>query len=450
MNWRAELQATLERASVRAGAAPVVRRSGHVVRAVGLAIESLGPRVAVGEEVRLENARGELLSLAEVVGFSAEKVYSMPVDPVRGLRQEDRVVATGRHPRIPVGDALLGRVLDADGQPLDGGPAVDALHVRPIHAEPVPAFSRPRISQPMVTGVRAIDGLLTLGRGQRIGIFSGPGVGKSRLLGSIARHASDERIVIALVGERNREVREFVEGELGPEGLARAVVFVATSDESPLRRVRCALAATTAAEEFRRRGHNVTLLMDSLTRVAMALREIGLSAGEPPSTKGYTPSVFAFLPRLLERAGSEDGGGALTGIYTVFVEGDDLTDPVADAARAILDGHIVLARSLAERAHYPAIDVLASVSRVMTSVVPREHERAARRARRLLAIYREAEDLVRIGAYRPGFDPDLDLAVQWHGPIEEFLRQDLGEPSPMEETSARLASFAPDAPAGVN
>jgi flagellum-specific ATP synthase len=378
------------------------------------------------------------------VGFAGDKVFSMPVDPVRGLRQEDRVVATGRHPRIPVGDALLGRVLDADARPLDGGPPVDAVQVRPIHAEPVPAFDRPRISEPMVTGVRAIDGLVTLGRGQRIGIFSGAGVGKSRLLGSIARHASDERIVIALVGERNREVREFVDAELGPEGLARAVVFVATSDESALRRVRCALAATTAAEEFRRRGHNVTLLMDSLTRVAMALREIGLSAGEPPSTKGYTPSVFAFLPRLLERAGCEEGGGALTGIYTVFVEGDDLTDPVADAARAILDGHIVLARALAERAHYPAVDVLASVSRVMSSVVPVEHERAARRARRLLAIYRDAEDLVAIGAYRAGFDPDLDTAVRWHAPIEEFLRQDLAEPSPMEETAARLAGFAAD------
>ena len=442
--WQEEVGHLLARARARARTAPLVRRAGRVVRAVGLAVESLGPRVAVGEEVRLESATGELLSLAEVVGFAGQSVYSMPVDPVRGLKHEDRVVATGRHPRVPVGDVLLGRVLDADGRPLDGKGPVKLTAMRPIHAEPVPALERPRITEPMITGVRALDGLITLGRGQRIGIFSGPGVGKSRLLGSIARHASDERIVIALVGERNREVREFVEGELGPEGIARAVVFVATSDESALRRVRCALAATTAAEEFRRRGHNVTLLMDSLTRVAMALREIGLSAGEPPSTKGYTPSVFAFLPRLLERAGCEAGGGALTGIYTVFVEGDDMTDPVSDAAQAILDGHVVLARSLAQRAHYPAIDVLGSVSRVMPQVVPPEHNAAALRVRRLMAIHKEAEDLVAIGAYRAGFDADLDQAVQWHGPITEFLRQDLSQPTPVEETAARLMALGTD------
>lgn len=440
-DWRAATAALLEGAKGRVPQAPLVRRAGRVTRAVGLAVESMGPRVAVGEEVRLESASGELLSLAEVVGFAGQKVYNMPVDPVRGLKHEDRVVATGRHPRIPVGDVLLGRVLDADGKPLDGRGPVPQGVMRPIHADPVPAFERPRIHEPMTTGVRALDGLITLGRGQRIGIFSGPGVGKSRLLGSIARHASDERIVIALVGERNREVREFCESELGPEGLARSVVFVATSDESALRRVRCALSATTAAEEFRRRGHNVTLLMDSLTRVAMALREIGLSAGEPPSTKGYTPSVFAFLPRLLERAGCEAGGGSLTGIYTVFVEGDDLTDPVSDAAQAILDGHIVLSRSLAQRAHYPAIDVLASVSRVMPNVVPKEHVQAALRTRRMMAIYKDAEDLVAIGAYRPGIDADLDQAVQWHGSIQEFLRQDLSQPTPMHETTARLAAL---------
>lgn len=437
----AEIEALFRGLGERIADARLTRRAGHVVRAVGLAIESHGPRVAVGEEVRLENVNGELLSMAEVVGFSGDKVFSMPVDRLQGLRHEDRVVATGRIPRVPVGDVLLGRVLDADGYPLDGLGPVSRTVTRPIHADPIPALSRPRITEPMATGVRAIDGLLTLGRGQRIGIFAGPGVGKSRLLGSIARHASDERIVIALIGERNREVREFVEGELGPEGLARSVVFVATSNESPLRRVRCALAATTAAEEFRRQGFNCTLMMDSLTRVAMALREIGLSAGEPPSTKGYTPSVFAFMPRLLERAGCEEGGGAVTGIYTVFVEGDDLADPVSDAARAILDGHIVLARNLAERAHYPAIDCLASISRVMSSVVSREHNAAAMRCRRLMAIYRDAEDLVSIGAYRAGFDPELDAAVQWHQEINGFLRQDLHHPSPIAETSARLAAI---------
>lgn len=418
-----------------------VARAGRVVRAVGLAVESLGPRVAVGEECRLENAEGVLLSLAEVVGFEGQRIYTMPVDPVRGLRRGDRVVATGRHPRVPVGEALLGRVLDADGRPLDGGAPPPAERKAVIHQEPLPALSRPLIDTPLVTGVRAIDGLISIGRGQRIGIFAGSGVGKSHLLGALARHAADDVIVIALVGERNREVREFVERQLGEQGRARAVTFVATSDESPLRRVRCALAATTVAEDFRARGLNVTLLMDSVTRVAMALREIGLATGEPPSSKGYPPSVFAFLPRLLERAGRRAGGGSVTGIYTVFVEGDDLTDPVADAARAILDGHIVLSRELAERAHYPAIDVLASTSRVMPQVIDDRHRRAAERARRLLAVYRDNRDLVAIGAYKPGIDPDLDAAVSAHRRIESFLRQELDQPSSWDETIEALCAI---------
>ncbi|HHN75124.1 MAG TPA: FliI/YscN family ATPase [Acidobacteria bacterium] len=412
----------------------LTRRAGRVTRSIGLAIESRGPRVAVGEECRLESADGEVLSLVEVVGFEGSRVYSMPVDPVRGLRHADRIVATGRHPRVGVGDEVLGRVLDGDGRPIDGKGELGATRTAEIHDTPLPALERPRITEPMATGVRAIDGFLTLGRGQRIGIFAGAGVGKSRLLGSIARHAEDEVVVISLVGERNREVREFVEAELGEQGRSRAVVFVATSDESPLRRVRCALAATTVAEDFRRRGRNVTLLMDSLTRVAMALREIGLAAGEPPSSKGYTPSVFAFLPRLLERAGRDPSGGALTGIYTVFVEGDDLADPVADASRAILDGHIVLSRSLAEQAHYPAIDVLASTSRVMTEVVDDEHKRLALRIRRLMAVYREHEDLVAIGAYRQGVDPVLDQAVACRQAITDLLQQELHQPSSLEQT----------------
>ncbi|MBP7149140.1 MAG: FliI/YscN family ATPase [Acidobacteria bacterium] len=433
------MREALRRAATTAAGIEPVRRAGLVTRAVGLAVESIGPSVAVGEECRLESAEGGLLSLAEVVGFEGTRIYSMPIDPVRGLKHGDRLVATGRHPRIAVGDALLGRVLDAAGEPLDGKGQVAGAATRPIYAEPVPAMCRPRIAEPMPTGIRALDGLITLGRGQRIGIFAGAGVGKSRLLGGIARHAADEVIVIALVGERNREVREFIEGELGPAGLARSVVFVATSDESPLRRVRCALAATTVAEDFRRRGRNVTLLMDSLTRVAMALREIGLATGEPPSTKGYTPSVFAFLPRLLERAGREEGSGAMTGIYAVFVEGDDLNDPVSDNARAILDGHIVLARRLAERGHYPAIDVLGSVSRVMPQVISPEHEQAAIRMRRLMAVYREHEDLVAIGAYRAGVDAELDQAVRCHRAIADFLQQDLAQPSPLPDTVRLLA-----------
>lgn len=414
------------------------RRSGRVRRALGLTIESDGPGVSVGEECLLESSDGHVLGTGEVVGFDGGTVYSVPVDPVRGLQAGDRVVATGRRPAIPVGDALLGRVVDANGLPLDGGGPISSPLTAEVEQKPVPAFDRPRIDEPMPSGIRAIDGCLTLGRGQRIGIFSGAGVGKSRLLGALARLSGDDVVVIALVGERNREVRDFVDGELGKKGLSRACVFVATSDESPLRRVRCALAATTAAEAFRRDGRNVTLLMDSLTRVAMAVREIGLAAGEPPTSKAYTPSVFSFLPRLLERAGREEGAGSVTAIYTVFVEGDDLTDPVADSARAILDGHIVLSRSLAERSHYPAIDVLGSVSRVMTQVVSGEHAAAAMRVRRLMAIHEENRDLLAIGAYRAGSDPEVDRAVRWRGEIERFLQQDLSVAAPFEETGQAL------------
>jgi len=424
-----------------AAAPPPARRAGRVRRAVGLAIESRGPQVGVGEECRLESEEGALLAMAEVVGFESGVVYSMPVDHVRGVRFGDHVVATGRQPRVPVGERLLGRVLDALGRPLDGRPLATGPF-RSIHADPVGAMQRERIREPMATGVRAIDGLVTIGRGQRIGIFAGAGVGKSRLLGALARHAADEIVVIALVGERGREVRDFIEGELGAAGLSRAVVFVATSDEPPVRRVRCALAATTAAEEFRRRGHNVTLLMDSLTRVAMALREIGLATGEPPVTKGYPPSVFSFLPRLLERAGREQGAGAMTGIYTVFVEGDDLDEPVSDAARAILDGHLVLSRALFERSHFPAIDVLASTSRVMPEISPPEQIAAASAVRRMLSIHRESADLVAIGAYREGTDPDLDRAIRAVPEIERFLRQDLARPSSLEETRRRLTELA--------
>lgn len=420
---------------------PLVRRSGRVTRALGLAIESRGPRAAVGESCRFETPEGALRGLGEVVGFDGSTVFSVPVDPVRGLQSGDRVVATGRRPTVPVGDALLGRVLDANGRPIDGGGPLTGTHQWEVDADPVPALSRPRIDEPMPTGLRAIDGCLTFGRGQRIGIFSGAGVGKSRLLGALARNAGDEVVVIALVGERNREVRDFVDGELGRDGARRSAVYVATSDESPLRRVRCAMAATAAAEAFRREGRNVTLLMDSLTRVAMAVREIGLAAGEPPTSKAYTPSVFSFLPRLLERAGRERDAGAMTAVYTVFVEGDDLSDPVADASRAILDGHVLLSRRLAERGHFPAIDVLGSVSRVMGQVVSDEHASAAARLRRLLAVYEENRDLLAIGAYRQGSDPEVDQAVRWKDRLESFLRQDLAEACPMEQTRSMLTQI---------
>jgi flagellum-specific ATP synthase len=435
------LRAELSGARERACEASLVRRTGRVTRALGLAIQSRGPRAAVGEECRFEARDGSLRGLGEIVGFDGSTVFSVPVDPLRGLNAGDRVVATGRVPTVPVGEALLGRVLDANGLPIDGAGPLGATTPWQVDAEPVPALSRPRIDTPMPTGLRAIDGCLTFGRGQRIGIFSGAGVGKSRLLGALARLSGDEVVVISLVGERNREVRDFVEGELGPEGAKRAVVYVATSDESPLRRVRCAMSATAAAEAFRRAGRNVTLLMDSLTRVAMAVREIGLAAGEPPTSKAYTPSVFSFLPRLLERAGREKGAGAMTAVYTVFVEGDDLTDPVADAARAILDGHVLLSRNLAERGHYPAIDVLGSVSRVMGQVVDEEHAEGAARLRRLLAIHEENRDLLAIGAYREGSDPDVDRAIRWRSRIESFLQQDLGRATTIDETRSMLAQI---------
>ena len=341
-----------------------------------------------------------------------------------------------------MGPELLGRVVDPEGRPLDGRP-LEASERRSVHASPVPAMQRRRIATPVKTGVRAIDSLVTLGHGQRIGIFAGAGVGKSRLLGGIARHSRDDVVVVALVGERNREVRDFIENELTlGGGLERAVVVVATSDEPPLRRVRCALAATTIAESFRDSGHHVTLLMDSLTRVAMAQREIGLAAGEPPVAKGYTPSVFALMPRLLERAGSAEGRGSITGIYSIFVEGDDLDEPVSDAARAILDGHIVLSRKLAEKAHYPAIDVLLSNSRVMRDVVSAEHEDAAGALRRAFALLRDASDLISIGAYKEGSDPELDLAIAAREALNDFLRQDLHQPADFDESGGALLELA--------
>ena len=335
----------------------------------------------------------------------------MPVDRLLGVAVGARVIALGRRPVIPVCESLLGRVLDADGLPIDGRPADPADDWYPIEAPAPPPMARERISLMFGTGVRAIDALTTIGRGQRVGIFAGSGVGKSCLLGMVARHARADVAVVALVGERGREVKDFLEDDLGPLGLKHAVVFVATSDEPPLRRVRAALAATSAAEYFRDRGRNVVLLMDSITRVAMAQREIGLSMGEPPSSKGYPPSVFSLLPRLVERAGPVAGGGSITGIYSVYVEGDDLNDPIADATRSLLDGHIVLSRDLATRGHFPAIDVPASLSRLMPQVVSVEHLALAGQVRARLAAMRDAEDLVMLGAYRSGTNKDVDAAL---------------------------------------
>ncbi|WP_373049436.1 FliI/YscN family ATPase [Vulgatibacter sp.] len=410
---------------------------GKVRRATGLLIEASLPRVAVGTacEIRTE---GRTVA-AEVVGFAGGTALLMPLGAMQGICEGCAVVPRSRAADLPVGDGLLGRVVDAAMRPLDGGP-VPLLRARvPIHAAPPAAMERRRIAAPLPTGVRAIDGLLTLGEGQRMGILAGAGVGKSVLLGMLARSSAADVIVVGLVGERGREVREFVERDLGAEGLARAVVVVATSDEAPLVRVRAAMSATAVAEHFRSRGRKVLLLLDSLTRVAMAQREIGLAAGEPPTTKGYPPSVFALLPAILERAGNDRGTGSITGLYTVLAEGDDLADPVVDAARSILDGHLALSRKLAGAGHFPAIDPLASVSRVMSDVVPAPHLAAAAAARRILANHAEAADLIDVGAYVAGSNAAVDRAIERIGPLRAFLRQAPDEATPPAQALAQLA-----------
>jgi flagellum-specific ATP synthase len=345
---------------------------------------------------------------------------------------------------VPVGDALLGRVIDGFGRPIDGGPPLVAPAAQPIHQAPPPVLARDRITESLETGIRAIDALLPVGRGQRVGIFAGSGVGKSVLLGMLASHARADVNVIGLIGERGREVREFIERELGPDGLARSVVVVATSNEPALLRRQAAFVATAVAEFFRDQGRAVLLMMDSVTRFAMAQREIGLAAGEPPATRGYPPSVFAVLPRLLERAGTTAHRGSITGLYTVLVEADDLNDPVGDTVRAILDGHVVLARALASANHFPAIDVLASVSRLAEDLTTTEQARAAAAVRDCLATYRDARDLVAVGAYARGSDPRIDRALAALDGITAFLRQGRNEATPLAETVRRLVGLVPD------
>jgi flagellum-specific ATP synthase len=408
--------------------AEFVRRTGSVSQFFGLVVESVGPDVFVGELCEIHSRSSGRPIVAEVIGLKDGKVLLMPYEDLHGISHGNDVIATGRAAYVPVGDALLGRVVDAFGVPLDGQPLSGMTGQYPVYPPPINPLKRTRIRQVLETGVRAVDSLLTLGRGQRLGIFAGSGVGKSTLLGMIARNMNADVNVIALVGERGREVRDFIEDILGPEGLKRSVVIVATSDQPALVRMRAALAATAIAEFFRDQGRDVVLTMDSVTRFAMAQREIGLSIGEPPTARGYTPSVFAMLPRLLERGGAAESGGSITAFYTVLVEGDDLNDPISDAVRAILDGHVVLSRTLANRGHFPAIDILASVSRLVSDVAAEGDLGLIKRTIRLLSSYQASKDLVDVGAYRAGVNPELDQAIRIMPELEGFLVQGPREP----------------------
>jgi len=417
----------------------LVRRHGLVTNLIGLIIEVTGLQAEVGEVCLVGTDRNRSPVMAEVVGFRAGRTLLMALGELHGIGPGTRVLATGAPFRITVGKSLLGRVLDGLGNPDDGERPLQGV-ARSTIAPPPGALSRPRIRERVGLGVRVLDGLVPCGRGQRLGIFSGSGVGKSSLLGMIARSTSAQINVIALVGERGREVREFIERDLG-DALEHSVVIVATSDQPALVRIRAAFTATTIAEYFRDQGHDVMLMMDSVTRFAMAQREVGLAIGEPPATRGYTPSVFALLPRLLERAGTSPRG-SITALYTVLVDGDDMNEPIADAARSILDGHVVLTRSLANSGHYPAIDVLQSVSRLVSEIVSPEVARAGQRLRSALARLREKEDLVSIGAYQAGSDPALDTALAHRTAIDAFLRQPVDEPSDPHTCDAQLLELA--------
>jgi flagellum-specific ATP synthase len=435
--------------------------SGRLTRVAGLVMEAVGLKLPVGNSCYVIAPSGQRVD-AEVVGFSGDRLYLMPATDVYGLEPGALVMpveagavrtprlgidfiprrrAQDRARQVGVGWSLLGRVLDGTGRPLDNRGPVTFDRQVPLYSRPLNPMSRAPIRTPLDVGVRAINGLLTVGRGQRLGLFAGSGVGKSVLLGMMARYTEAEVVVVGLIGERGREVKEFIENILGPEGLARSVVVAAPADSPPLLRIHGAAYATAIAEHFREEGRDVLLIMDSLTRYAMAQREIALAIGEPPATKGYTPSVFAKLPQLVERAGNGDaGGGSITAFYTVLTEGDDQQDPVADSARAILDGHIVLARDLAEQGHYPAIDIEASISRAMNEIVAPDDMRIARRFKQLYSAYRRSRDLINVGAYVRGADPDIDEALRLREPFLAFLRQDVGERA--DYAASRLALAA--------
>ncbi len=432
MDWKADFLRSVD------GLNPY-RRLGEVKRVVGLTIESQGPRVQLGEVCHISRGDGSHLA-AEVVGFRDDTILLMPIGNADGLSPGATVTATNKPLSVGVGPELLGRVLDGLGNPMDGAELITARSY-PLSAEAPHPLSRPRITRAISTGVRCIDSLLTVGEGQRVGIFAGSGVGKSTLLGMLARNASADINVIGLIGERGREVREFMERDLGPEGLKRSVVVVATSDRPALVRLKGAFVATAIAEYFRDQGRRVLLMLDSLTRFAMAQREVGLAVGEPPTSRGYTPSVFALMPRLLERSGTSEHG-SITAFYTVLVDGDDLNEPITDTARGILDGHIVLSRDLANRNHYPAIDALGSVSRLFTELAGPEQRAAAGKLRRLLAVYRENQDLINVGAYRAGSSQEIDEAVALLPSINRLLQQAADESVPKDTSIKKLLEIA--------
>lgn len=409
-------------------AADTVRRVGRVVRSSGLLVESIGPDCAVGDVCELYSRRAAARMRAEVVALQNGRLMLMPYGDTAGIGLDCEVAATAAASTVPVGQAMLGRVVDAFGDPIDGQAPIACEERRPLRGVPLNPLSRPPISDVLETGVRCIDALLTIGRGQRVGIFAGSGIGKSTLLGMIARHMRADVNVIALIGERGREVRDFIDKCLGPQGLARSVVVAATSDQPAAVRLRAAATATALAESFRDRGLDVLLTMDSVTRFAMAKREVGLSVGEPPTARGYTPSVFAELPKLLERCGTAAGGGSITALYTVLVEGDDLNDPIADALRSILDGHIVLSRQLANQGHYPAIDLLHSISRLLPDLASAAELKLARTAVSVLSTYEKNQQMVEIGAYRAGSNPALDRALRLAPELNRLLQQDADKP----------------------
>ncbi len=417
-----------------------IKVNGKVTDVIGFIIVSIGPNVSLGEVCTVIDKNGNEVCKAEVVGFKEGKVLSIALGEIHNISPSCEIIASGKSFSIGVGEKLLGRVLDGFGNPIDGKGEIEYSSMRKVFREPPNPLTRDRINKPLQTGVRAIDGLLTVGKGQRVGIFAGSGVGKSVMLGMIAKNTSADVSIIVLVGERGREVREFIEKDLGPEGLKRSVIIVATSDKPSLARIKAAYIGTTIAEYFRDLGKDVVLMMDSVTRFAHAQREVGITIGEPPTTKGYTPSVFAVLPKLLERAGTSKTG-TITGFYTVLVDGDDMTDPIADSVRSILDGHFVLSRKIANKGQFPAIDPLQSVSRVMPDIVPTDHRTRAMEFNEILSSYNEAEDLINIGAYVKGSNPQIDHALNKIQDLRKFLKQDMKEKALYEDTIARLETL---------